>query len=129
MATTTYYTQAVLQFVTSENSDYTSPAMYNTPFSYTTTAPAQFVTYTKACTTSGTTIELSNFASVLGVVVRNKDTANYVDVAWTYSATASKAKVPAGAWMFIPTPVTIANDLTITANTATVDCDLIIIGT
>ena len=129
MAVTTYYTKAVLQFITSENSDYTSPAMYNTPFVYTTTTPAQFVTYSKACTTSGTTIELSNFASVLGIVVRNKDTTNYVDVAWTYSATASKCRVPAGGWMFIPTPATISADLVITANTATVDCDIIIAGT
>lgn len=115
--------------MTATSSDYSNPAMYNTPYEYTTTSATQFVTYTKTCTTSGTTIELSNFATLLGVIVRNLSTSNYVDVAWTYSATASKARVPAGAWMFIPTGITVANDLVITANTASVDCDITLIGT
>jgi hypothetical protein len=80
-----------------------------------------------AVITTGTTLDLSMFASVAGLFVQNLDTTNFVEVRWTDQATANKQKLIAGAWMFVPL-CTVASDVTIIGDTATCLCDVLIVG-
>lgn len=122
------YARSRLTAIHSASSDYSSPT---TSISYEATSAVVTKTWTTRvqATTGGVTLDLANFTTVYEVIVKNLDTTNYVDVGWTYASATSKAKVPPGEWMRIPTPVTIANDLTLTANTASCYCEVTITAT
>lgn len=82
--------------------------------------------------TGGTTIDLGMYTTVTQIIVKNKDTANYVEGTFRTTGGGSNNQVlraDAGGFFASGTAVTVANDLVLTANTAAVACELVIIGT
>ena len=82
--------------------------------------------------TGGTTVELGMYTTVTQIIVKNKDTANYVEA--TFRTTGGAAnnqvlRVPAGSFCASGSAVTVASDLVLTANTAAVACEVCIVGT
>jgi hypothetical protein len=65
----------------SENSDYSDPIAYRS-FSQTSSTATKLEQHYVSATTTGTTIDLSGFSTIESIVVKNKDTANYVEVEW-----------------------------------------------
>lgn len=110
------YVKLNLSAIESEYSDYSRATPIAAP-EFTAT-PDEATAFKVDAETAGTTLDLSMFTTVTGVLVVNLDTTNYIDVDWTYSATASKAKALANDFIKIGA-VTVANDLLLTANTAT----------
>lgn len=78
--------------------------------------------------TTGTTVELGNYTSVTVILVENTDATNFVVATHTYAAASAAVYIPAGGFIAIYSP-TVANDLLLTADTATCTCKVWIAGT
>jgi len=84
--------------------------------------------------TIGVTVHLDGWASVLTVVLANKDPTNYIEVAYTYPSPIGGAKTNVisllpGASAVINGPITLASNLVLTAFGGTVITDYAILGT
>ena len=82
--------------------------------------------------TTGTTIALGAYTTVTQIVIKNKDASNYVEA--TFRTTGGAAnnqvlRIPAGGFVACGSAITVASDLVLTANTAAVPCDVLIVGT
>lgn len=123
----TKYVKGFLNIIQSDYSDYSRalPVIEVAP----TATPDEAVLFNvEAVTGGGTTLDLGMFDTITGLVIVNDDSTNYLDATWTYSATSSKAKCLAGHFIRIG-EVTVANDLLLVANTATVACRVYVWGT
>ena len=80
--------------------------------------------------TAGTTLEgVSTLATSACLVLKNLDTSNYVQVAWTdISTTACVARVPAGGILAVPL-LNPGTDPVVTANGAACYCKFVIVQT
>lgn len=81
--------------------------------------------------TGGVTIDLGQFTTVTNILIKNKDSSNYVSATFRTPGGGSNdqvLKVLPGQLIATGT-VTVANDLVLTANTAAVACYICIIGT
>lgn len=82
--------------------------------------------------TAGQTYTLSHLSSLSDLLIYNKDTTNYLTVAYTSVGTAGTAtiKIAAGKTMLIPgSDITASGNLTLTANTAAVEVEISYLGT
>lgn len=118
----------------SENSDYSTPRLNAFLDPFTSTTVTHYETQLRTVGTSAETIELGGFTAIQAIVVKNKDTTNYVDVVWTYTDgaaadTTNKTRVVAGGLLVICGTAKVASDMTLTANTAACDCEILILGT
>lgn len=114
-------------FEVSEASDYSAP--YE-DFSITDAiTPDEVSNQTKVeCDTGGTTVDITNFASIDYLVVYNRDATNFVTLLYdSAGSTANSVKITAGKFAVIP-DVSRATDLTLTANTAAVICQIVMCG-
>lgn len=66
----------------SETSDYSDPVVARALAQLSTTATKVEQHYISAAITTGTTVELSGFSSIEAIVIKNKDSTNYVEVEW-----------------------------------------------
>lgn len=123
------YAKITSIFTVSPTSDYaTNLTPSNDYDSVISAAATKWETRTVSAATTGTTVELGTYSSVLGFRVKNTDSTNYVAVTWTNNGTANSQRLIAGQEMFVP-GCTVANDIVLTANTAACVCEVQIVGT
>lgn len=85
-----------------------------------------------AAISSGTAIDLGSYTTVNNVIVKNKDTTNYVSATFRTTGGGSNdqvLRIPAGGFVALGSALTIASDVTLTANTAPCACEVLISGT
>lgn len=85
-------------------------------------------------TAPGITISLASWASILVLLVKSRDPSAYVELAYTYTDAALVAhpnvtRIPTSAVLAVPGPITIANNVALTAFGNSAVIDLAIIGT
>jgi hypothetical protein len=110
---------------TSEHSDYHQPLRQEMVYEPT---PAEWQVMKLDVVVGGTTVELGNYTTVTVCVVENVDTTNFVEITHTYDGTSVVTYLPPGAFTMIYNP-TAANDLVLTADTATCVCRIWVAGT
>lgn len=116
-----------------EVSDY-SDGVLSRSFTKTSTTPTKVQQYLVSAALvgdGGTTLDLSSFATVQALVLKNKDATNFVTATYRSSAGAAtdqKQKLLAGQYVVL-TDITIASDLLLVADTAALDCEVLVIGT
>jgi hypothetical protein len=113
-----------------EVSDY-SDNLVNRSSTFESTTDTKFTEQQFGALTTGTTISLAVFTTLSAVKLLNKDPANYVTVTYRTGAgvaTTQTMKLLAGQDALLR-DVTAATSLVFTANTATVEVELIAVGT
>lgn len=112
-----------------------SPSRSNwAPPDYNLVSPAKVQDiYNNALPTSGMTVSLAAFTSVLFFGLKNYDTVNFIEVAYTYtdaSATdhANVVRILPGGIHEISSPLKLSANIVITANTAACKVDGIVVG-
>lgn len=124
---------ASLQYST--ESDYDPELVPIPPITYASRPAGIQVMRAVSIPTGGETFELGGYSSIDWVLVKNRGTTNYVTASFTNNAnTAVSQRVGVDSTttqgkVGIFTDVKPSGDLTITANTAAVVCDVIIVGT
>jgi hypothetical protein len=89
------------------------------------------VTQIKAPTT-GILVDLVKYVAITNILIKNKDATNYVEATFRTTGGAGNdqvLRIPAGGIVMLGSAITVANDLTLTANTAACWCEIGIIGT
>lgn len=121
------FVQVTADILASDTSDYASP---DSPRSVTHTLNPTRVQYVPLLTaTAGSPFGFTD-TTVDYVVIKNKDITNYVTIAWTTASTSTSTSIRLTAGKVIVLPdVSASNTLTITANTAAVECDLLVVAT
>ena len=122
----TDYAKIQVSIVYSPNSDYSSP-IYHRLFESTYT-PSEVQIQRVSVATGGTTVELGSFTTPTTVIVKNTDATNYVTAAFTNAASSSQSQVIALGETAVFPDVKASGDLVLTANTAAVVCDVVILG-
>lgn len=124
----TQYSKVSIGVQVSDNSDMSSSTQLNA-LTYTPSTLSQTARYTVSAATGGTTIDLAAFASVDYVVVKNKDTVNYVTLTFTTNSgsAANSHRIVAGKVAIEP-DVKVSGDLVLTANTSACECEVTIVG-
>lgn len=123
------YAKITTNFRVSSTSDYTDNLIPSNDYdSVISVVAVKWEVKTVSAATTGTTVELGTYSSVLGFRVKNTDATNYVAVTWTNNGTANSQRLIAGQEMFVP-GCTVANDIVLTANTAACVCEVQIVGT
>jgi|TARA_R110002051_G_scaffold66927_2_gene121260 hypothetical protein len=85
----------------------------------------------EAATSAGTTLDTSILASATLLVVKNKDSSNYVTATFDCAgmgSTDTSVRIHAGGF-FVTTDFTVAQKLKLVANSAAVECEVFIVGT
>ena len=117
--------------VYSKNSDYSSPKI-NTAIADLALTPDEYLHDEVECDTGGgTTVNLTRFATITCLLVKNNDATNYVTATFRSagnSAVDNILRVSAGGWL-MTTDVTAANNLVLAANGAAVECEVVVTGT
>lgn len=128
---TTRYTRNRLAFVSSLASDYSRPKVQD-QWEMTFSTLDEILSQTVECATGvALTITTSHLTNVPWFAVYNESSANYVTVAWTNNAIANQQQVAFGGMMYVggssTTPVlTVASNITLTANTTDAICRIFI---
>lgn len=120
------YSKLSVVYVNSPYSDYTSPTIDTIDVAaYENTTATNAMRFNATAKTTGTTIVLTNWTSISGIIVKNLDTTNYVTVTWTDPGTnANSQRLTAGKILVIPSAAVSAS-LVLTANTA--NCEVVVI--
>lgn len=114
----------------SENSDYSDPEWQANWSAYEIQPDEVALTMKVKVLTTGTTIDTAELdltdGAAAAMAIKNTDSTNYVQVAWTdISTTACVARIPAGGILVIPmmdpSPAPV-----LTANTASVHCKVVL---
>lgn len=127
------YSTLQVSLLYSENADYTSPQYVLNLAAYEDT-PTEFTRQRVSAATGGSVVELGSYSTVRTIIVKNLDNTNYVTATWNnLAASAQSQRIGAGTLagqgkILVITDVSPAADLTLTANTAAVICDVSIIG-
>jgi hypothetical protein len=124
------FLKAEVKITHSENSDYSDPEVITNwdPFELT---PDEVLTMKVDAETGGTTVETGMFTTITFVAVKNLDTTNFVDATFRTTgngATSNIVEIDPGGFLMV-SDLTPANDLTLTADTATCICKVFIAGT
>jgi hypothetical protein len=129
----TDYARLFAKFEVSSSSDYANP--YVDPPIWTETFTPDEVLYNgrieAALDPSTTTITTSIYSSVSLFALRNVDSTNYVTITFHsagHGATHNIVRVPAGG-VFITQDFTASYDVELMANTAALNCEVLILGT
>lgn len=129
------YSKLKVSAVYSENSDYSDPRLQTSLEAYTSTTATHYMQLMQTVgTAAAETLTLDNFTTIEYVIVKNKDATNYVTVTISDSAglgtTDTVVRVAAGRLLVTP-DVTGGSGKTITlqANTAACDVEVIVVGT
>jgi hypothetical protein len=78
----TDYGKIVARILYSENSDFSSPLIDTGMLSDTVSSEESLYIPRINVSTSGTTIDLSNFTTIQGIFIQNLDPTNFVDISW-----------------------------------------------
>jgi len=130
-SSSTKYLRTTIRTELSRSNDYSNP-IDDTSVIVEDTPTRCLINHEFLAATGGTTIDLSPFGTVTQVIIRNRDTTNYVDV--TYR-TAAGGATDQNNRVYDHTPVTlghgvtVASDLVFTANTADCECVVTVFGT
>ena len=127
------YAKLLVQAVFSKASGYDPPfEEFNKPATLYASTPDEVDHREVECDTgAGTSIVTSTYTSVDYAIIFNRDGTNYVTVTFRSagnSAVDNIVRVAAGK-ILILTDITVANNITIAANSAVVECELWIVGT
>lgn len=113
----------------SENSDYSDPETQTAWTDWTETPDEYRELKLQVDTTPAVALDVSDFATVSFVAIRNTDDNNFVTVVWTDSAAnANTQKLAAGRCLVIP-DIDPSATFSLQANNAAVVCKLLIAGT
>jgi hypothetical protein len=127
------YLQVTVSVKVSESSSFASPKAQTTFDAYEPGAGTYPYEVRKvSAATGGTTIDLGMYTTVNNIIVKNKDTTNYVEATFRTTGGAANNQVlraTAGALLMTGSAITVASDLVLTANTAAVMCEVCIFGT
>ena len=123
----TKYARERYVFEASFASDYSRPYVKD-EFSDTHSADDEIAYLTVDAETTGTTVNTSQMTTANAVAVINDDTSNYVAVTWVNNGTSNSQRLLAGEWLRV-TGITVASNLTLTANTAACPCRVLVIST
>jgi len=124
------YSKVELSSVYSASSDYSNPVARFMPAAYAVT-PDEFVHLQIQADTGGTAVTTSTLSAATALIVKNLDGTNYVTATFRSagnSSTDNIIRIAAGAFLVV-SDFTVANNLTLTANSAAVNCDVFIVGT
>lgn len=125
------YVRATLRLEAARNSDYTGP-IFDESVIEETTPTAPIVIPGILATTGGLTLDLGMYAtSIANIIVHCRDSTNYVDGTFRTTANGSNDNIlraVAGGFFATGGPVTVANDLVLTANGASCEVDVYIFG-
>jgi len=125
------YAKITVTATYSKNSDYSSPKVSFAPAADTFT-PDEYDHYeVEADTGGGTTVTTSKYATVTRLIVKNNDATNYVTATFRSAGNSGVdniLRVHAGAELVV-SDFTAANNLTLAANSAAVECEIFIAGT
>lgn len=124
---TAKYTRERYIFESSFASDYSRPFLKDS-FEDSTTTDDETPYFAIDAETTGTTVTTSQMTTVSAVSVKNDDTTNYVAVTWVNNGTSNSQRLLAGEWMRI-TGITVASNVTLTANTAACACRVFVVAT
>jgi hypothetical protein len=116
----------------SEDANYNDPEWVTNWADYEVTPDEAYTQKIEAVITTGTTITVSQFASLTLFALKNLDpaTGNKVTVTWTdQDANSNTQKVPPGGILVIPDVDPTAANIVITAATAPVLCKVCMFGT
>jgi hypothetical protein len=125
------YAKLALALTYSENSDYSSPKLKTSLDNWTSTTATHYEVQYREIGTSSETIELGGFTTIECLVLKNKDSTNYVTATFDSAGNSSVdniLRVGAGK-ILVLTDVTPGSDLLLQANTAACDVEIIIVGT
>lgn len=113
-----------------DSSDYSTPGAPTRSVSYESSAVTKFLgPFTISATTGGVTLEMGMLTTCAGLTVKNKDTTNFITLAYdTTAASATTLKVLAGQVIHLVS-IDPATDLTLTADTATCSVEVTAYGT
>lgn len=111
----------------------TTPLINFFPTAFSLPTPAQSFDRRVLAPTGGVTLSLVGFNSLSTLAIKNLDLANYVTVAFTYTDSvptdhANVVQIPAQGVLLLTTPIKVAAGILLTANTATVQLDVVLIG-
>lgn len=122
------YSKLTINFVSSPNSDYSAAEITAKGIAaYEETPDHVWRSMVKAAT-GGSVFNTTIFSTLESVVIKNNDTSNFVTVAYTSENTTSNSiKLLAGSICVLP-DVDPASSITLTADTAALECDVIASG-
>lgn len=126
----TDYSKLSVSVVYSSNADYSDPT-YVSHISDVALTPVQIYAASPiSCSTSGQTFTVSNFTTLSQAIIHNRDTTNYVTVAFTTNSGSASVSLHLTAGLsLVLSDIKSSSSFTITANTAAVVCDVVLIGT
>jgi hypothetical protein len=110
----------------SEHSDYSKAQVYQ--FEATAQTSTKVSVLNVDAVTGTLTVDLGGFSSLIDVMVRNTDPTNFITVTYSYNGNSESTRCLAGNWVKLSF-ITAASDLLLTADTATCNCDVWLLGT
>ena len=128
----TDYAKLTLVGTYSKAATYTPAKVHMEPDAYALT-PDEYMHVEVQADTGDTVLNTSHLASVTTLVIKNNDTTNYVKAKWRsaeYDGSAVKdnqLRIAPGGFL-VTTDFTTANSLTLTANSAACECEVLIFG-
>ena len=124
-----YYARLNLALEVSAASDYSRPDVH--ALESTNTPDEKRIRDTVEVATAGQAYSLSFLASITKLIIYNKDTTNYVTLAYTRAATGAQSiKIPASEVLVLPGgEVDVSAAITLTADTAACTCEISYLGT
>ena len=125
----TDYAKIALTGTYSKDSTYTPAKVFMEPADYAVT-PDEWMHLEVQADTGSTTVTTSHLASATALIVKNNDTTNYVTATFRSagnSSTNNIIQIAAGGFLVV-SDFTVANNLALAANSAAVECEVLIFG-
>ena len=110
----------------SKKSDFSSPRAVFKPDAYNpTTGPDEYDVYLVDTTA---TVNTTKYDSIMAVVVKNNDATNSVTVAFQNAAASAQSQVLAAGKVAVFPDVLPSANLTLTASSGTIECEVFVMG-
>ena len=110
----------------SKKSDFSSPRVTFEPDDYNpTTGPDEYDVYLVDTTA---TVNTTKYDSIMAVVVKNNDATNSVTVAFQNAAASAQSQVLAAGKVAVFPDVLASANLTLTASSGTIECEVFVMG-
>lgn len=125
------YLKAELEILLSANADYSDEDWVTNWADYTPTPDEAFQMEIQADVGSAVTVYTSHLSTVTLVALKNTDSTNFVTATFRTAgngATDNIIRIPAGG-LLVVSDFTAANNLTLQADTAVVNCKVLVCGT